>query len=183
MLDRRLRTRLAAGGNLGQRFQVKRQITGRLESLRGVLFQAVPRDPFEARRNTARRLGQFRRFFLKDRAHGVGRGFAVKRAFAGNHFVENGAEGKNVRPVIDRLTAHLLGRHVPGRSHHHACFGRHLKGGGVSAASVRLRQGQLGQAEIQNLHPAVAREEKILRLQVAMNNAFFVRRRQSARHL
>ena len=43
--------------------------------------------------------------------------------------------------------------------------------------------GQLRQAEIEDLHPAIAGDKKILRLEVAMDDALLVRRRKSPCHL
>ena len=38
---------------------------------------------------------------------------------------------------------------------------------------------QFGQAEVENLHPAIFGDEDVLRLEVAMNDSFFVRCRES----
>ena len=122
-------------------------------------------------------------FFLQDRAHGVGGAFSMERALARNHLVENCAEGKNVRTMIGRFASHLFRRHVSGRAHDHAGFSGDLDGGRVSAAVRRFRARQLGQSEVKNLHPAVAGEKKILRLQVAMHDALLVRRSKSLGHL
>jgi hypothetical protein len=43
--------------------------------------------------------------------------------------------------------------------------------------------GELGQAEIENLHASVARNKNILRLQIAMNDPLLVRGRQTTRNL
>ena len=55
----------------------------------------------------------------------------------------------------------------------------------VAACRVRLRIGigQLGEAEIEDLDPAISGEEQVLRLDVAVDDAVFVRRRQAARNL
>src|SRR5262249_61683566 len=42
---------------------------------------------------------------------------------------------------------------------------------------------QLGQAEVENLDPAVFRDEKVLGLQIAMRDAFLVCRRKALRDL
>jgi hypothetical protein len=40
-----------------------------------------------------------------------------------------------------------------------------------------------GEAEVEDLHPPVRRDEQVLRLEVAVDDALVVRRRQAARHL
>ena len=41
---------------------------------------------------------------------------------------------------------------------------------------------RLGQSEVENLHPAVARDKDILRIQIAIGDSLFMRR-QATRHL
>ena len=67
-----------------------------MEALRRIFLQAVPHNSFQAGRNIARGFGKLGHFFFQNRAHGVGGGFAVEGALAGNHLVENRAKGKNV---------------------------------------------------------------------------------------
>ena len=106
----------------------------------------------------------------------------MESALAGNHLVQNRAEGKNVRPRIGRLSSHLFRRHVAGRAHDQARFGYAVDGRRIGTAHG-FRTSQLGQAEVQNLHSTIAGDEQIFRLQVAMHDALLVRRRQSPRHL
>ena len=51
------------------------------------------------------------------------------------------------------------------------------------AGRARFRHGQLGQAEVENLHVAVARDENVFRFQIAMENAVIVCGSQSANDL
>ena len=53
----------------------------------------------------------------------------------------------------------------------------------ASASAIAFRPRQLRQAKIQNLHAFVVGEKQVFRLQVAMDDSLFVRRRQSPRHL
>jgi hypothetical protein len=86
--------------------------------------------------------------------------------------------------MVGGLASHLLRRHVSGGAHHHAGLGRDLHRRRVAAIGrSSLGTRQLGQAEIQNLDPIVGRDEKILRLQIAVHDAFFVRCRKTARRL
>jgi hypothetical protein len=84
--------------------------------------------------------------------------------------------------MIDALLPHLLGRHVT-----------HCpdQGARVCLVSDRLRFSrracqrldQLGNAEVKNLDSFLFCYKKILGLHVAVNNAFFMGRSQSARYL
>ena len=182
LLGRGLHSRLA-GGDVGHRFEVERQVASRMETLRRILLQAVAHDALEPGRNIARGFGQLGRLFVQDRAHGVGGAVAMERALARNHLVENCAEGENVGLGYRRLAAHLLGRHVADGAHDHAGFGGDLHGHGIAGfAGVRLAH-HLGQSEVENLHPVVVGDEQVLGLQVAMDDALLVGGRQSVRDL
>ncbi len=106
----------------------------------------------------------------------------MERALAGEHFVENRAKAEDVGARIESHAADLLGRHVACGAHHDARFGalghrrQRSMGGGFG-----LRQ--FGEAEVENLDAAIFGDEKIFRLQVAVDDAFFVGRGQSVRDL
>jgi hypothetical protein len=57
--------------------------------------------------------------------------------------------------------------------------GEHLVENEAAGENVASRTGVVGQAEIQDLHAAIARDEDILRLQIAVDDAVLVRRRQA----
>src|SRR2546425_176222 len=81
--------------------------------------------------------------------------------------------------MIDRATAHLLRRHVTDSTHDHAWISIDSSGRNIR---MRLSVGglcQLGQSEIENLHSTVFGDKDVLRFQVAMNNPFLVRGRES----
>ena len=102
----------------------------------------------------------------------------MEGADSGEHFVEHGAERKNIGAWIDRLSANLLRRHIARRPHHHPCRGVRTR----QSNFVRIRPHllrQLRQPEVENLDPAILGNENILRFQVAMNDPLFVGRSQS----
>ena len=90
--------------------------------------------------------------------------------------MEQDSERKNVGAMVERAARCLLGRHVGGRPHYHAYFRSAVRGhGGVSevgAANI------LGKAEVEHLDPAFMRDHDVGRLQVAMHDAFLMRRSQ-----
>ena len=110
---RRLRhtLRVVSGRCSVQRFNGKRQITGRLESPRDILFQASRKDPFSSSGPASRYRSapvalraRLRSSFL--------RSLAFESPFAGKHLVEHCTETENVRSGVDRFAPHLLRRHV-----------------------------------------------------------------------
>ena len=71
-----------------------------------------------------RQIAEIGRIFFEDRRHGLGRGVATKGALAGDHFVEHGAESKNVGAGIDGSATDLLGSHIAGGAHDNSGFSR-----------------------------------------------------------
>ena len=85
--------------------------------------------------------------------------------------------------MVDALAPDLLRGHVPGRAEDRARRSR-VDGRDLAPAGVLLEDGaELGQAEVEDLHPAVPGEEEVLGLQVAVNDALLVRRGEAARDL
>ena len=80
--------------------------------------------------------------------------------------------------------AHLLRRHVEDGSHDNAggSSGSYRRGFGVSCAQFSGSD-QLGQAEVQNLDVPVFGDEEVVRLEVPMDDAFLMRRGQTAQNL
>ena len=98
-----------------------------------------------------------------------GRGEFAQRQFAGEHFVEHHAQRVDVRAVVHVCgLLDLLRRHVVRRAHDLPVAGER----GVAAAS---RPEDLGDAEVGDLHPALLVEQDVLRLDVAVDDAFVVR--------
>ena len=151
-----------------------------VEPLLGILLETVANDAVEARRDVLVGDGEVRRIFLEDRRHRVRGGVAVERALAGEHLVEDRAEGEDVAARVGGLAAHLLGRHVAERAEHDAGLGAlrfRRQVGGARDGAFGLRQ--LGEAEVEDLDAPVLRDEDVLGLQVAMDDALLVRRREA----
>ena len=106
--------------------------------------------------------GSSRRTALRTSAVGV----AAERAGAGQHLVEDGAQAEHVRARVERTPLRLFGRHVCGGARHDAL---------ARVRHVRLRRHDLRQAEVEHLGAAVARDEDVGRLEIAMEDALLMR--------
>src|SRR5207253_5123385 len=95
---------------------------------------------------------------------------------AGEHLVENASEGEDVRSRVNLFSLYLLGRHIPGAAHHPARLSLVER---RTIGVVRLGR-ELRQAEIENLQSAIAGDEDIFRLDVAMNDSLLMRRSHSS---
>jgi len=82
---------------------------------------------------------------------------ADEEALAGQQLVQDDAAGEDVGAPIDRQAAHLLGRHVPELA---------LEDAGLGLGALA---GRLGDAEVDQLHLALERDEDVLRADVAVD--------------
>ena len=105
----------------------------------------------------AQQPGRRRRHLVDDLVHRRIQVVARERRLPGQHFVEHGAEGEDVRAAVRLVAGDLFGRHVLGRSEYGA-------GHGQRAA------GQLGDAEIGDLHAAVGQHHDVRGLDIAMHD-------------
>ena len=86
--------------------------------------------------------------------------------------------------MIHGKSAHLLGGHVAdGAEHDTRLRRRRHRGGCAHRRERRLILGQLRQSEVENLDAIVPGDEHVFRLEIAMRDPFFVRRREAARDL
>ena len=145
---------------------------GRVEAVPGSLLQTAAHEARDARRDSPARPGHLGRVLLQDRVHRLDRAVASERAHAREHLVKQRPEREDVRAVIHRLAPDLLGRHEAHRPQHHARFRgpRAL----VSFADERRRARQLGEAEVEDLDPAVVRDEDVVGLEVAVDDPLVV---------
>ena len=132
-------------GGDGPALQIALQIVGQVQSggvaLSGVLLQALQTDRIEVAVHLRIELGGRHRFLADDQQDGVERRRGPKRRPARQAFVQDDAQGIDVRgrPNV-LLSARLLGCHVAGRAQDGAA-------GRLPGIAVQL----LGQAEIGNL--------------------------------
>ena len=97
-----------------------------LVAQRAVFFQRARDDRFELRRNVgiqARRRGSFA---IQDRFEDQPGRISAKRQSARGHFIQHHAERKKIGARVERLAAHLLGRHVRNRADGAPRAGHHL---------------------------------------------------------
>jgi hypothetical protein len=126
-------------------------------------------------------VGDFTGIFAEHRGHGLRGSVAAEGALAAEHFVKDRSKRKNVRARVGRLSTHLLGSHVARGAEHDA--GRCAHRGNCRSVIVRRSLNKLGETEVQNFDPAVFGDENIFGLQVAMDDALFVRAGHTLRDL
>ena len=98
-------------------------------------------------------------------------------ALARQAFVQQTAKRKEIAALIGRVTAHLLGRHVAGRAEDGVWFGQLCLCG--CDRCLGSRRDVLGQAEVEELWIARARQDHVLWFEIAMDDASCVRGTQS----
>ncbi len=113
--------------------------------------------------------------------------FVPERTPAGEHLVQHGAEGPDVRTLVDDLPARLLGTHVRRGAENHPGVrhrGRVIVGD-VDMFGDRAGRGfhRFRQPEVEHLHRAVTSHLDVRGLQIAMNDPLFVRGFQGVRDL
>src|SRR5205823_11079196 len=100
------------------------------------------------------------------------------------HFIENRAERKDVRAMIDSATFDLFRRHVPNCAHDLPGIGintprRNAGLGELCVAGAR----KLRYAEVENLYAAIFGNEKVVGFQIAVHDTSLVRGSESVRDL
>ena len=168
--DRRDATRFRQG------FECKCQVRGRVKTLFGILLQAAMHDPPQAWRSGLDKLRNRGRVVVQDGSHRLGRGRLLESALAGQHFVEHCTGREDVAACVGNLSSHLLRRHVTDRSQHLSGSGLRSPRVGWVGVTGGFGRCELGQSEVENLHPPVFGQEDVFRLQVAMHDSGIVRR-------
>ena len=155
----------------GQLLQAGDHLRGRARTALGVLGQQLEGQALGLLRHRAA-LGERRRLLVAD---GLEQGqvvAATERRPAGQHLVEDATQRPEVAALVDLHAAGLLGRHVGDGADCRARIGEPAR-----------RAGQLGEAEVEDLHLAVLGQHEVRRLDVAMDDAGVMGPRQPARHL
>jgi len=103
----------------------------------------------------------------------------LEGAVPGEHLVQDDAERPDVGPLVHGLASRLLGRHVGGGAQENTGLGPGLGQGGRPGQVARgtgdgVARPRLGQAEVEDLHPAVGRELHVRGFQVAVDDALLV---------
>ena len=94
---------------------------------------------------------------------------SLERTAAREALEQDAAEGKEIAAAVERPLMDLLGRHVGGRAEQRMRLGETR--GGVVGGDVFERRKELGDPEVKQLGVSSRRQNHILRLQVAMNDA------------
>jgi hypothetical protein len=155
-----------------------------VESPVPILFQTVLDDVIQRRRDVAARLRQLGRFLHQDRRHRLGVGVPAESHLSREQLVEDCAERKDVRSMVDGKPLDLLRRHVARGPHDDTGLGvlRAGRGAGLRIGARRLLD-PLGQPEIQDLDAPVLRDDEVLGLEVPMDDPSVVRGREATRDL
>ena len=106
------------GPTAERRLERQRQVVRRAEALLAILLETPPHDPADGRRHPARERRQLRRRLLQDRRHRRDRAVPVERVLPAQQLVQHDAQREDVRAMVDRQAAQLLGRHVADRPQH-----------------------------------------------------------------
>jgi hypothetical protein len=154
----------------------------RTHHLGRLLLEAALDHPRQPRRA---RVGQRARVLAQDRGHRLGGGLALERSPPRQHLVHDAAQREDVRPRVGHVPAHLLGRHVAHRPEHGARVRgpRERRRARVRPGARRRRALLPGEAEVEDLHPPVVRQEQVLGLEVAVDDPLVVRGGKTPRHL
>ena len=157
--------------------QLLKQIPGRIVPLLRVLRQAPFDGPAQRRRDRWRqRLG----ILVNDRRHRFGSSRTPECCPPGKHLVDHQAKRELVSAEVYLLSPRLLRTHIgSGARDRPRSAQRERCGFSIFASVQRSRRNP----KVEDLHPAIAAHHDIRRLQVTMNKARLVRRRQTIGHL
>ena len=140
----------------------------------------------ERRRQTGRQQRPVR-LCTNDGRERVGEVVARKRARARQHLEQHRAERPDVRALVHRSAARLLGRHVGGRAENHPDLRHRGRRERRRIRRIGTRAGRrvhrFREPEVEHLHRAVRADFDVRRLQVAMDDALLVRGFEGLRDL
>src|SRR5882762_750855 len=144
------------------------------------LFQTPMHYLFKRCRNPPVIITELGHVLLEDRVHQFDERIAMKCLASRQHFVKDHAETEYIGAVIDWSPANLLGRHIACRSHYSAGTRDRFARRVLRTGFITLGSAQLSKPKVEDLHPVVFGNKDVLGLQVAVDDSFFVRGRQTA---
>ena len=163
--------------------ELVRQLARRGVTTPRLLGEAALDQPLQRRRQGD--AVERRRRIAKDGGDRAGVGGVLERPAPRRHLVQHHPERELVAAVVDLAALRLLGRHVGHGSEHRAGRGEGCGGGRLVVAARLARRARLdaSEPEVEHLGAAVRRDDHVLRLQVAVDDALGVRGGERVRHL
>ena len=135
----------------------------------GILFQAADNHAFDERVDIAHDRGNAGWGAVLAQPHQLGQRGGFEGFLAGENFIQDEAEGIDIAARRDFRAGKLFGRHVGGSA-----------GAKFFACQVFAKRGK---AKIRDAHAAATVEHDVSWLQIAVQNAVFVRGGQAGAHL
>ena len=157
-------------------FQREADVPRRLKTQIGRLLETMPYDALECCRRVAGSGRNVGGILTDDGVERFDGRSAPEWTLPREHFVQHDTEAEDVRPMVDPCTSRLLRRHVADRSDDHP------RVSGLFRDRIRRKPRRLGNArdtEVEDLHASFARDEQVLRFEVAVDDPAIVRRGQA----
>ncbi len=188
---RRPREERGLAGNAGLAASARRERRERFRDVRrarvtvlGLLGQTPCHNGGEPRVRAWCAQVEWNRSFTCDRGADLAERGALKGPRVREHLVEHDPEREYVGARVDREPERLFGRHVRARSEHRT-LARDLRLG-VRAFELAVAVGSptaLGEAEVEQLDRARARDHDVLGLEITVHDPFRMRRGEPLCHL
>ena len=163
----------AAAGPAGDVAQRRSQRLRRLTAPRDAFLQAGADQRLQVERGAHAADGQAGRFFSEDCRLRLRRRLARERPAAAYHLVEHATQRENIAARVHFLSTHLFRGHVSHRAQHGAGVRLRRNVRSSLGGTIRSRRDP-GQAEIKDLHAAVASQKEILRFEVPVDDSLGV---------
>ncbi len=159
--------------------ELRRQLGGRRMAGGRVLAQAAEDQLLQRPRQVAPELSERRGIGGQHRGLHGRRRTAGERPRPRQHLVEDGAQREQIGPDVDGAACGLLRRHVGGSPQDSPRSGEERRGELRRGGGRPARLAQLGESEVEDLRPAVGGDHDVGGLEIAMDHAAVVRRRDA----